>query len=67
MTDLTAPTDPVMADCVAALAIVRADFDAAHVAVGVAADTFAADIEVLVAGSAGWGAAVRLAEQERGS
>lgn len=48
--DLTAPTDPVMADSVAALAVVRAGFVDAHAAVGCWAAGFAAEIEQILVG-----------------
>lgn len=61
--DLTAPVDRVHLDSIAALAVVRADFDAAHKAVGAEADRFAADIEALVAGADGWEPVQQLAQR----
>ena len=63
MSDLTVPADPVMADSVAALAVIRADFAAAHIAVGAEAARFAADIARLVAGADGWEPTVQLAQR----
>lgn len=63
MTDLTAPTDPIMADSVAALAVVRAGFDREADSIRRRADTFAADIQRLVADADGWDPVIRLAEQ----
>lgn len=62
-TDLTAPTDPIMADSVAALAVIRAGFTIAHHAVSEESARFAADIERLVAGAAGWEHVLELARQ----
>lgn len=63
MTDLTAPADPVMADTVAALAVIRAGFTAAHQAVSDETARFAAEIERLVADADGWEQTVRLARK----
>lgn len=49
MTDLTVCDDPVLADCVAALTVQRAGFDAAHRAVEARYRRFAADCEQLAA------------------
>lgn len=62
-TDLTAPTDPVMADSVAALAVIRAGFASAHQAVSDESARFAAEIEALVADADGWGQALELARK----
>lgn len=65
--DLTAPVDAVHADCVAVQRIIAGWFARESESIRLRADTFAADIERLVAGCDGWDPAQRLAEQERGS
>lgn len=64
--DFSAPLDQIHADCLAQQRIIHARFDREAESIRLRGDQFAADIEALVAGADGWGAALRLAEQEHG-
>jgi len=62
--DLTAPVDDLHVDCVALQRIIHAGFAREAESIARRADSFAADIERLVAGADGWEPAVRLAHQD---